>query len=147
MWTPERDEILRRMWREGALLREIAAATGSSTNAARRRSESKRLGIHPKSTRKRSMNAKTKAALIEMHGDGLTVTEMARATGFSLSTVSEFLRKSGCPRVRYITAQDTIKIPQSVLDDREMRYRFAPRDLTAVLMGDPPVGLSALERR
>jgi hypothetical protein len=40
-----------------------------------------------------------------------------------------------------------IEIPEEVLVDRARRAQLTPRDLTAALMGDPPVGLSALERR
>lgn len=36
---------------------------------------------------------------------------------------------------------------QTELMDRDRRYALSPRDLTAALMNDPPVGLSALERR
>jgi hypothetical protein len=34
-----------------------------------------------------------------------------------------------------------------MLEDRFKRELMPPRDLTGILMGDPPVGLSALERR
>jgi len=35
----------------------------------------------------------------------------------------------------------------AMLEDRFKRELLPPRDLTGILMGDPPVGLSALERR
>jgi len=34
-----------------------------------------------------------------------------------------------------------------MFEDRYRRTSMPPRDLTGILMGDPPVGLSALERR
>jgi hypothetical protein len=38
------------------------------------------------------------------------------------------------------------KVPAHVLAEREAAL-FQPRDLTAILMGDPPPGRSALDRR
>lgn len=41
----------------------------------------------------------------------------------------------------------TISIPESVLLERDRRAQLAPRDLTGALMGDPPIGRSALDQR
>jgi IS30 family transposase len=46
-----------------------------------------------------------------------------------------------------VDADFRIEIPDEVLIDRERRAQLSQRDLTAMLMGDPPIGLSALERR
>ncbi len=40
-----------------------------------------------------------------------------------------------------------IDVPPEVLADRDHRSYLVPRDLTAAVMGDPPIGYSALERR
>jgi IS30 family transposase len=39
------------------------------------------------------------------------------------------------------------KVPDSILIDRDYRASLEPRDNTAAILGDPPVGYSALERR
>ena len=39
-----------------------------------------------------------------------------------------------------------LDIPREVLIDREIRKAMAPRDLTAMLCGDPPSGYSALDQ-
>lgn len=39
------------------------------------------------------------------------------------------------------------RIPPETLADRDRRAQLAHRDLTAVLMGDPPPGMSALDRK
>lgn len=44
------------------------------------------------------------------------------------------VRKNGDSRVRVLT------IPLVVLADRDRRASLVPRDLTAMLMGDPPAG-------
>ena len=41
----------------------------------------------------------------------------------------------------------TERIPAHVLIERDMRENISPRDLTAVLCGDPLPGMSALDRR
>ena len=38
-------------------------------------------------------------------------------------------------------------IPPAVIEDRDLRQTLAPRDLTAILCGDPLPGRSALDRR
>lgn len=38
-------------------------------------------------------------------------------------------------------------IPREVIIDREARINAVPRDLTGLLLGDPPAGFSALDRR
>lgn len=44
-------------------------------------------------------------------------------------------------------AKSAVSVPLRVLTDRRMRAAAEHRDLTAALMGDPPVGYSALDRR
>lgn len=145
-WAPHQDEVLRRMWREGVYLKDIAAAIGVSFSAVYRRSCKLRLGIHPKSTRKRTMNHKTKARILRMRADGAQLFEMARATGFSGSAISLFLKGQGQPfQIRDETVTH-VDVPQPVLADREHRSWLEPRDLTAAFMGDPLPGYSALER-
>jgi hypothetical protein len=41
----------------------------------------------------------------------------------------------------------SVRVDPMLLQEREQRCALRPRDLTAALMGDPPVGYSALERR
>lgn len=36
-------------------------------------------------------------------------------------------------------------VPDGVVQDRDRRFTMPVRDLTALILGDPPVGLSALE--
>ena len=146
VWTPALDETLRRMWREGALMKEIAEATGTSRNSVYRRSATLRLGTHPQATKKRTMNEKTKAQLLKMRDEGFSVTEMSRAVKFSTSSVSRFLSNDGDRMPRYVPTH-CITVPQSVLADRERRYQLEPRDLTAAIFGDPLPGMSALDRR
>ncbi len=42
---------------------------------------------------------------------------------------------------------DQIEVPQFVIEERERRILAEHRDVTAVLMNDPPVGFSALDRK
>lgn len=55
-------------------------------------------------------------------------------------------RRERCPSNRASRAVLQIEIPADVLDDRECRMS-APRTITASVLGDPPPGYSALDRK
>jgi len=146
-WTPARDEMLRRMWRDGVPQKEIAKATETTVDMVQGRSRKLLLGAHPRCTNGRRMNAKTKALIVEMRANGARLSEISRAVKFNPSTISLFLKGMEMPLHLQRETVIHVEIPQRVLEERERRYNLAPRDLTAMLLGDPLPGMSALERR
>lgn len=144
---------LRTMWADGVPINDIAAALGKTHHWVAYRAVKYNLGRHPLDTGPRHrMTATTRAKIIEMREAGAKLEEIADAVGFSISAISEAARPVALRRIRarkrvQFDAVDRVSIPESVLIERDRRYTLVPRDLTAVLMGDPLPGLSALDRR
>lgn len=87
---------------------------------------------------------KQKAKLAEMYDAGMSVEDISYEVGKTPAAVRckiERLRydRRAVPPIRQISTQ--------VLDQQHHRLNAIPRDLTGLLLGDPPVGYSALERR
>lgn len=51
------------------------------------------------------------------------------------------------PRLQFAIERPAHKPSEKLIADRDYRLSLPPRDLTAALLGDPPPGYSALERR
>jgi transposase-like protein len=100
----------------------------------------------------------TRQRAIAMEAAGMRQADVAKALGHALSALFHY--RDAKNRERYnerrrlgrlvIGGADQVPSPEAlrkVLADRNYRRSLPDRDLTAVLCGDPPVGLSALEKR
>jgi IS30 family transposase len=90
--------------------------------------------------------------LEQLLSNNVSMTEIAKRMGRARQVIQRKRDEWRGPEyVKYqrvvVDADFRIEIPEEVLVDRERRAQLTRRDLTAVLMGDPPIGLSALERR
>lgn len=90
----------------------------------------------------------------QMRGDGecgCTLEEIATHLHRPISSVHEMLGRLKKDEAAVIEKAPEIPtstydpIPGWVLEDRERRYEIAPRNLTAMVMGDPLPGYSGLE--
>lgn len=142
------------MWADGVSQKEIAAALGWTVRKVAYQAILQKLGPHPCDCGARHrMNDAVKARVIELRNAGETMLAISEAVGFSLSSVSQFLKplsdKRRRDRRRVKDRADPMArvVPQKVLDERDYRLSLPPRDLTAAFFGDPAPGYSALERR
>jgi transposase-like protein len=100
----------------------------------------------------------TRQRAIAMEAAGMRQADVAKALGHARSALFHY--RDAKNRERYnerrrlgrlvIGGVDQVPSPEAlrkVLADRNYRRSLPDRDLTAVLCGDPPVGLSALEKR
>lgn len=89
------------------------------------------------------------ARAVAMRNQGMSIGKIADRLGRSFGSAQSQLmyRHEDGTRVATHNPGPAPSIPESVLADRDRRMAMYPRDLTAALMGDPPVGYSALERR
>lgn len=86
-----------------------------------------------------------------MYREGKRMAEIGAALGRSPGAVSHKLHAPSSPVGRHelglVTWGDSKRdIPASVLIERERRVN-APRTLAGIILGDPPIGFSALDRR
>lgn len=107
----------------------------------------------------RSWSSDDESQLCFLSRKGITNEDLAARFGrtiYGIKSRLRLLRMSPAERAsrehqkvahRLHEQPDRPVIPQCVIDDRDHRSMLPPRDLTAALLGDPPVGYSALERR
>lgn len=88
--------------------------------------------------------AKELIASQRMRVEGRTYAQVAEFLGRTRSAVKARFAKLDRPS----RAARTIPmfVPESALEERDRRLALAPRDTTALLLGDPLPGFSALER-
>lgn len=94
------------------------------------------------------------AKAMRLRGDGMGYYAIAAALKVSRSTIRYWFEKPDRvlkrgPRMQRrseIEGQNRPEITPEALEDRDRRYATAPRDLTALLQGDPLPGYSALDR-
>lgn len=86
--------------------------------------------------------------------EGLSNGEIGQRLDRTAQSVHRHLYTREHPEQSIVSFRDldlscaTISRPTpEMMEDRFQRQLMPPRDLTGILMGDPPVGLSALERR
>lgn len=109
---------------------------------------------HRISTR-RERWAKLKSADIDAiaaaYARGDRVSDIAEKYGVSHSTPAGIARRKGiplrCVREKQYMPARSIDISQVDAEREDRMHGYAARDLTATIMGDPPVGFSALDRR
>lgn len=65
------------------------------------------------------------------HSHAMTLGEIVRIYGLDSDEAAEY----------------TVRPTAEMLADRDRRYYETPRTLTSILMGDPPPGYSALDRK
>lgn len=75
---------------------------------------------------------------------GMTSEEAGLAVGRTARAVRN---KMCSPKATKVHSKSAVQPSSECLLERDRRRYASPRDLTAALMGDPPVGFSALERR
>ena len=89
-------------------------------------------------------------AVAAAYARGDRVSDIAERFGISHSTPADIARRKGIP-LRCVRERQYVPRPVIVSEveiEREDRmHGYAARDLTATMMGDPPVGHSALDRR
>lgn len=90
-------------------------------------------------------------AIAAAYARGDRVSDIAERFGVSHSTPADIARRKGIPlrRVRekqYMPVR-SIDISQVDAEREDRMHGYAARDLTATIMGDPPKGFSALDRR
>lgn len=85
---------------------------------------------------------KDRAEMRRLRKQGASRSEVALRFGASKRAVDYAIYEHIGP-----IKTEPVRVPASVLKERDHRLGLIPRDTTAVLMGDPPVGYSALERR
>lgn len=94
-----------------------------------------------------------RAKVMEMHHGGLSDYKIARILGASRSRIRNILIRDALGHKK-LKRRDGLNMPVDIrpaitpgeLADRDKRMSIAPRDLTALLCGDPLPGYSALER-
>lgn len=153
LWTDDEWFRAKRMARDGHTVDEIAEALGRSVKAIRTRFSATRITPPAFKGRaaRRFWTVDDEARAIEMRERGTTVPEIARALKRSETGIYEKLQAL---RLRAAKAASTVYrapapsvTPRAVLD-RDARLAAADRrTLTQAMLGDPPPGYSALDRR
>jgi hypothetical protein len=83
-------QVLIRLWRDGATVRDIGASIGLSPSAVCRHAS--QLGLPRRS---RTLTADDRASFKALYAEGLTISEVASRTGFHRDTVRNALTKQG----------------------------------------------------
>ena len=147
----DKKAYLKRMWRAGKPIREIAGALGIGQRSVQRYATKLRLGRHPNDTWRCRMTKTTRAKIIKMREDGASLTEISKAYGFSFSWISEVCRPEAKRQRRakeaLIPVVASSPPPQHRLELRERMYELQHVSLTAHLMGDPVPGRRELLER
>ena len=90
-------------------------------------------------------------AIAAAYARGDRVSDIAERFGISHSTPADIARRKGiplrCVREKQYMPVRSIDISQVDAEREDRMHGYAARDLTDTLMGDPPVGHSALDRR
>jgi plasmid stabilization system protein ParE len=83
----------------------------------------------------------------KIYAETQSYAETARRIGKGVTATREWLQD--LRGARHVIGQnpDMTQVPPELIEDRDRRYSIMPRDLTALLCGDPLPGMSALERR
>lgn len=84
-----------------------------------------------------------------LYAKHMSYKKVAEEMGYSQTTVHDWLngRRGLGTYTRVIRDDAGMHVPPEVLADRDRRRELQPRDLTALLMGDPLPSCSHLERR
>lgn len=101
-------------------------------------------------TKRRPWTEEDQATASRLYRENQNYKLTAEIMGRSASIVRDWLQgKRGHRRIKRtdIKANDLIVVPADRLELRERLYAAPYRDLTGYLLGDPPVGFSALDRR
>lgn len=107
--------------------------------------------------------------LLKLQAEGKSRKEIARIVGISYKRVLRQLWWANMPPEKYAEKRERLNAPRRLaiksprtldvyvtvasrpshqqIKDRDARFALPVRDLTAAFFGDPPIGLSALERR
>lgn len=109
---------------------------------------------HRISTRREKWSKLSEAdldAVAAAYARGDRVSDIAEKFGISHSTPADIARRKGiplrCVREKPYMPVRSIDISQVDAEREDRMHGYAARDLTATMMGDPPVGFSALDRR
>jgi hypothetical protein len=95
----------------------------------------------------RAWTADETATLQRMLGAGATWRQVATELGRSMQSIKgkiETVYKQSAGSAGDVRR---IHVPETALVERDRYLAAPPRDLTGFMLGDPPVGFSALERK
>jgi hypothetical protein len=87
------------------------------------------------------------ATLRRMRDEGATRTSISAALGRSVSSIQAKIETMLRQTVGTAGDVTRVNVPESALVERARYLAAPPRDLTGFMLGDPPVGFSALERK
>jgi DNA-binding NarL/FixJ family response regulator len=89
-WSPEEDELLLKLRREGFTAKEMAAHLRDRTHAAIRA----RLGVIAPDNLNRKWTEEEKELVFQMKAEGKSNKQIARATGRTLGAVASFVSRN-----------------------------------------------------
>lgn len=84
----------------------------------------------------------------QLYGDGMRIRAISRKLGCGENAVADALFGAPVPVTRSsIHPTQFVRIPDEAIAERDHRMTLEQQSLTALLMGDPLPGYSALDRR
>lgn len=156
-WSPDEDALLISLGKEGKTLAQIATIIQRTHPAVKARRRYLRLTPEQRAeerrirgpSRRRWTDAEASLA-IQLVERKATDAECRAAVGRSFHCcyvkASRWSEQKVRRNFRKPRSEVQLKAPDHVWEDATLRAT-APRSLTAILMGDPPRGFSALDRR
>lgn len=89
-------------------------------------------------------------AIAAAYARGDRVSDIAEKYGVSHSTPADIARRKGiplrCVREKQYMRVQPVDVSEVEAERDDRMHGYAARDLTATMMGDPPVGFSALDQ-
>lgn len=147
LWEEAEFQQAKNLFEAGKSPQQISKILGRSVcSVARKLARETGKATHLPPSRKWTDEEKQKLSV--MRNGGATWRMIAREFGTTEKKCQGVYERYGLHRpVIRTTESRTAQIPASVMDDYVARLQAAPRDLSALVFGDPKPGWSALERR
>lgn len=148
-WTPETEAELTRLWLEGRSLTFIGKAMGVSRGkiAGKRKRMGLPTRIYPTTERAKPWTYQEYDFACRLRDeDGLSFRAIGLVLGRPLESVRDKVNlgfRQNIPGVHELP----VKAPEFVIRERDYRYSINHSSITAALLGDPPPGYSALDRK
>jgi len=138
---------LETLWRAGMTIDNIAERFNSSANKIKYWAGKLKLGPHPLATRHQTepVSEAEVDKIISMRRAGKTWRDVSRSVGRAISTCHQVA--NGRAYFAPLDDAEDVSVPAERIAERRARLSAPARDLTAILLGDPPVGYSALEKK
>jgi hypothetical protein len=146
-WTEEAVSRLLALSQEGKSLEEMGAIMGRKPGAIRTKLKRLRPGV---SLKRVAWTEEDKALLVDLKEKfGLGWSEIAVRLGRPSGTCYtkyQYLKHVAAPKGPRVQTSNGMMIPREVFDERDRR-QAAPLTVTGFVLGDPPIGFSALDRK